>query len=86
MPQVFENNPSLKILVNYTIDGKPQEKEIAVNSYPQGEGLQPLTAWEIGTRYTYRLYYTEASEKKDMIYFSPSTGVWVDGGIIEVRL
>ena len=76
----------LKIKVDYIVGETPRSKEFKVKDYPQVENRSQLTAWERGVRYTYRLYYTEASEKTDMIYFAPSTDGWVEEAVIEVKL
>jgi hypothetical protein len=58
-------------------------RTVQLNQYPASA---PITAWEIGTKYTYRLVYSREAQRDDIIYFSPETDKWVDGGIIEVIL
>ena len=84
LPQEFTND--LIIKVNYNVGDEPSYREIQVNKYPEGEGVNPLVAWEVGHRYTYRLYYSEESEKADMIYFAPSVEGWIPEPTIVVRL
>jgi hypothetical protein len=45
-----------------------------------------INEWEIGKRYTYRLYYSSATADRDKIYFSPSTDEWQDVDVIIVNL
>ena len=81
MPQNLADETIVEI--TYYVGSEEKTKTIQLNQYPSS---MPISAWEIGTRYTYRLYYGKASEIKDIIYFSPSTENWKDGGIIEVLL
>lgn len=81
LPQVLTDDTVVEI--SYTVGEEPKTKTVKLNQYPSGA---PITSWEIGTRYTYRLYYGKASEIQDIIYFSPSTDDWGEGGIIEVLL
>ena len=40
----------------------------------------------MGTRYTYRLYYSAESASQDKIYFSPSSEGWKDAGVGVIEL
>ena len=45
-----------------------------------------LGIWEIGTMYTYRLYYSADAAKKDKIFFSPRVDDWKDAGVAVIDL
>ena len=45
-----------------------------------------ISSWEMGKRYTYRLYYSSDTADKDKIYFAPSTQDWQDVDVIVVPL
>ena len=81
MPQVLANEVVAEI--QYKVDENVKTKTVQLNTYPSGS---PVTEWKLGYRYTYRLYYTTDTEKKDIISFGPSTDDWSDGGVIEVTL
>ena len=81
MPQELADATVVEI--TYTVGSEEKKRSVQLNAFPAAD---PITEWEIGTRYTYRLYYSKASEIQDIIYFSPSTGEWANGGIIEVLL
>lgn len=69
--------------VTYAVGSEEKTRPVQLNTFPSSA---PITKWKIGTKYTYRLYYSEASQFQDIIYFSPTTGDWTEGGIIEVAL
>lgn len=81
MPQ--ELTDEVVVEVNYTVGGEPKTRTVILNDYPKDN---PITQWEVGTKYTYRLFYSKNAQIKDIIYFSPGTENWADGGIIEVLL
>lgn len=84
MPQELDDDVVVEI--KYLVGEEQKTKDIQLNEYPKGSGLTPITEWAVGTRYTYRLYYSSDSEKKDIIFFSPETDSWTDAEIIEVLL
>lgn len=45
-----------------------------------------ISSWKRGHKYTYRIHYSETSEKKDIIYFGPSVEGWKDVQVIEITL
>lgn len=84
-----------KVEITYTINGSKNVKEVKladalkVNPDPSkaDETLnETLAEWKMGTRYTYRLWYSEESASKDRIYFSPSTDNWLDAGAYKIEL
>lgn len=81
MPQALGND--VVVEVKYEVGGEEKTRTVQLNQYP---AKTPITAWEIGTKYTYRLVYSREAQRDDIIYFSPETDKWVDGGIIEVIL
>ena len=81
MPQALGND--VVVEVKYEVGGEVKTRTVQLNQYP---ATNPITAWEVGTKYTYRLVYSREAQKNDIIYFSPETDVWADGGIIEVIL
>ena len=81
LPQVLSN--STVVDITYTVGLETKKRTVQLNKFPAAD---PITKWEIGTRYTYRLYYSESSQSQDIIYFSPRTSDWADGGVIEVHL
>lgn len=81
MPQTLADDVVAEI--QYKVDENVKTKTVQLNTYPADT---PVTEWKLGYRYTYRLYYTTDTEKKDIISFGPNTEDWYDGGVIEVRL
>lgn len=81
MPQTLTADVVLDI--NYMVGTEAKTKTVQLNTYPEGN---PMTTWEIGYRYTYRLYYSKDTEMTDIIMFGPSTSDWADGGKIEIKL
>ena len=45
-----------------------------------------INSWEMGKRYTYRLFYSDDTAKKDRIFFAPSAEGWQDVDVIIVAL
>lgn len=86
LPQTIPSEA--KIIVKYQIEGHAEEstKEIKFSEIKDAQGTLLSTVWNIGTKYTYRLVYSDETSKKDRIYFAPTVEGWVDGGIIEVYL
>lgn len=83
MPQQLEDDVILQI--KYKVDGTQLEKNVKLNEYGPVDG-SVVTKWDIGYKYTYRLHYSQATEKKDIICFSPSAESWKDGGVIVIEL
>jgi hypothetical protein len=81
LPQALGND--VVVEVKYEVGGEEKTRTVQLNQYPASE---PITAWEVGTKYTYRLVYSREAQRNDIIYFSPETDVWQDGGIVEVIL
>ena len=81
MPQALGND--VVVEVKYEVGNEVKTRSVQLNQYPAD---QPITAWEVGTKYTYRLVYSREAQRNDIIYFSPETDVWADGGVIEVIL
>ena len=81
MPQ--ELNDQLVVEVKYLVGGEVKTRNVQLNRYPAAD---PITEWLPGTKYTYRLVYSQSAQKQDIIYFAPETAPWTDGGIIEVNL
>ena len=69
--------------VEYKVGAEVKTRTVQLNKYPTSA---PITSWEVGTRYTYRLYYSKDAQMDDIIYFAPSTEGWTEGGTIEVIL
>lgn len=84
MPQTLDDKAVVE--VHYTVDGNPHNKVAQLNL---GETLKtetPVTAWQMGYRYTYRLVYTSSTAARDKIYFAPSTDPWENEEVIIVEL
>ena len=86
MPQTLGDD--LEIHISYTVWANENTstdftKVVKINQYPKGN---PITEWNIGTRYIYRLVYGTSSQKQDIIFFSPSTEGWIDQAAIEIIL
>lgn len=84
LPQTLVDNAVVE--VHYTVDGNPHNKVAQLNL---GETLNtetPITAWQMGYRYTYRLVYTSSTAARDKIYFAPETDKWEDEEVIVVEL
>ena len=91
MPQNLSDNAT--VTVYYTVNGTPNTKEVilkGLNSVKNvdtvHEEYTAINAWEIGKRYTYRLYYSAETALKDKIYFAPETENWEDVDVIVVKL
>ena len=85
LPQALTDNIDLEVSYTVKSNGTSSEfkKIVNLNAYPAGN---PITKWEIGKRYTYRLIYGKASQKQDVISFSPSVEGWVDATTIDIVL
>ena len=81
-----ELTDDVMIEISYKVGGEAKTKTIQLNEYPKASGVEPISKWNVGTRYTYRLFYGKASEMQDIIFFSPSTDGWTEASIIEVLL
>lgn len=77
IPQVLGNDVVVEVV--YTVGEETKTRTVQLNQYP-------ITEWEVGTKYTYRLFYSKNAQIQDIIYFSPETENWAEGGIIEVIL
>lgn len=93
MPQELPDDAT--VIVHYTVNGKANTKPVKIkglhtSTIVDGTAIENedevITSWEIGKRYTYRLYYSSATADKDKIYFSPSTEDWEDVNVIVVPL
>lgn len=88
MPQDLTDDVTLT--VHYTVNGSANTKEVKLNgleSVSADELIKtPITAWEMGKRYTYRLTYSSETADRDKIYFAPSTEEWTDVDVIIVNL
>ena len=76
--QVGEEIKTRTVQVNLYSRVKTKDEEVVDST--------PISRWEVGTRYTYRLYYSKDAQMDDIIYFAPSTEGWTEGGVIEVIL
>ena len=79
--------------VEYQVGEEIKTRTVQVNLYSRVKTKDeevvdptPISKWEVGTRYTYRLYYSKDAQMDDIIYFAPSTEGWTEGGVIEVIL
>lgn len=98
MPQELTENSV--VTVNYTVNGKANSKTVELRGLlavanpevldkeetKKDAQTTEITEWEIGKRYTYRLYYSDATAKKDRIFFAPSAEGWQDVDVIIVAL
>ena len=82
IPQKLSDDLALKI--TYVVGEEQKTKTVQLNLYPTDSA--PITEWEIGKRYTYRIVYGTASEYKDIIYFSPETSEWIPVEVIQIIL
>lgn len=83
LPQELSDDAVLK--VDYTVNGADAHKIVKLNSAVD-QSSQYITRWEMGTKYTYRLHYSEESASQDKIYFSPSSDSWRDAGVAVIEL
>ena len=81
VPQTLGND--VVVEVEYKVGSEVKTRTVQLNQYPAST---PITSWEVGTKYTYRLYYSKDAQMDDIIYFAPSTEGWTEGGTIEVIL
>lgn len=81
IPQTLGND--VVVEVEYQVGAEIKTRTVQLNQYP---ATTPITSWAVGTRYTYRLYYSKDAQMDDIIYFAPSTEGWAEGGIVEVVL
>ena len=81
IPQTLGND--VVVEVEYQVGTEVKTRTLQLNEYPASA---PIIKWEVGKRYTYRLYYSSSAQKSDIIYFAPSTEGWGDPTIIEVVL
>ena len=91
MPQVLTNDA--KLIVDYTVNGNAAQKIVSLNAAPTlKKGTEDysgefINEWVMGTRYTYRLYYSAESASQDKIYFAPASDGWQDAltAVIELK-
>lgn len=95
MPQTLPDDAYVE--VDYTVNGKANSKIVYLkglyttvqqtngDKVEEVQGEQ-INSWEIGKRYTYRLFYSSESAAKDKIYFAPATEGWHDVDVIIVPL
>ena len=91
IPQTLTND--IVVDVEYQVGEEIKTRTVQVNLYSRVKTKDeevvdstPISKWEVGTRYTYRLYYSKDAQMDDIIYFAPSTEGWTEGGVIEVIL
>ena len=87
IPQTLGND--VVVEVDYQVGSEVKTRTVQLNQYPKSttdNPVSPITSWAVGTRYTYRLYYSKNAQMDDIIYFAPSTEGWTEGGVIEVIL
>lgn len=84
MPQTLDDKAVVE--VHYTVDGNPHSKVAQLNLGETHNTGIPITEWQIGYRYTYRLVYTSSTAARDKIYFAPSTDAWTLVDVIIVEL
>jgi hypothetical protein len=91
IPQTLGDN--VVVDVKYQVGEEIKTRTVQINKYSRVKTKDeevvdstPISRWEVGTRYTYRLYYSKDAQMDDIIYFAPSTEGWTEGGVIEVIL
>jgi hypothetical protein len=90
IPQTLTND--IVVDVEYQVGEEIKTRTVQINLYSRVKTNEeevdttPISKWEVGTRYTYRLYYSKDAQMDDIIYFAPSTEGWTEGGVIEVIL
>lgn len=85
LPQSLSDDAKLR--VDYTVNGSPAYKIVNLNTAVEDkENGAVISSWVMGTRYTYRLYYSEESASQDKIYFAPSSDGWKDAGTAVIEL
>lgn len=92
LPQSLSNH-KIYLRVDYSVAGHDTYKEVELNNrscidnpLTTENEAKPITSWEMGKRYTYRIVYSSETEQKDMIYFAPSTEAFDDVSVIIVTL
>lgn len=83
MPQELTDDACVK--VTYTVNGNLHSKIAKFNEWKDLSN-NDVDAWQMGTRYTYRLVYSQGTADKDKIYFAPSTDQWVEHEVIVINL
>ena len=91
MPQELTNDA--KLIVDYTVNGNAAQKTVSLNAAPtlvkgsESYSGDFINEWLMGTRYTYRLYYSAESASQDKIYFAPASDGWKDAltAVIELK-
>lgn len=91
LPQDFSSNDDAVISVNYKINDVPYTKTMNLNTAlllndDKTISNTAIKKWEMGKKYTYRLYYSAESASQDKIYFSPSSEGWEDAGVGVIEL
>ena len=83
MPQ--ELGDEAEIYVGYTVNGSFHSKVAKIKGLLDVKDT-PVTTWNMGTRYTYRLVYSSSTAAKDVIYFAPGTEAWKEHDVVVVEL
>lgn len=85
LPQTLTKSAVLEITyeVGSGDDKQTKTKPVTLNTYPSNN---PISAWEVGKRYTYIIHYSLSAAKNDIIFFAPSTEGWLSDTSIEIIL
>ena len=83
MPQTLTD--AATVVVTYTVNGSERSKTALLKNGIDIES-NPVTAWQSGIRYTYRLVYGKAAANQDRIYFAPGAEEWTDHAIVVIEL
>lgn len=83
MPQTLTD--AATVVVTYTVNGSERSKTALLKNGIDLES-NPVTAWQPGIRYTYRLVYGKAAADQDRIYFAPGAAEWTDHAVVVIEL
>ena len=83
MPQELTDDAT--VVVTYTVNGSERSKTAKLNAGIDVLG-NPVSVWDPGVRYTYRLVYGKAAADQDRIYFAPGAAEWTDHEVVVVEL
>ncbi len=83
MPQALTDDAT--VVVTYTVNGSERSKTAKFNAGIDVLG-NPVSVWDPGVRYTYRLVYGKAAADQDRIYFAPGAAEWTDHEVVVVEL
>ena len=84
LPQQIPDDATLSVY--YTVNGSNASKTVHLKSATYDGTTQLIDSWSMGTRYTYRLVYTDESASQDRIYFSPSSDAWLEANVAVINL